>query len=68
MNANTAILLVIAVVLLFLQAVRLTQSDSILAYRAGAIYLAFAAAQGPGRDTVSTWTMEETGLNWGVEI
>ena len=42
---NTAVVVIIAIVLFFLQAVPVSQSEPILfAYRVGVLYLAFAAA------------------------
>ena len=41
---NTAVLVIIAIVLFFIQAVPVSQSEPILAYRVGVLYLAFAAA------------------------
>ncbi len=41
---NTAILVIIAIILFFLQAVPVSRAEPILAYRVGFLYLAFAAA------------------------
>ena len=41
---NTAVVVIIAIVLFFLQAVPVSQSEPILGYRVGVLYLAFAAA------------------------